>query len=207
MAQELVVLVADKDIEYGLRGLLARPRALGMRSISSEILVHPKHDPGCVGDAHNVLRTYARDYAHALVVFDREGSGREAVDPRALEREMQSRLATSGWGDRAEVIAIDPELEVWVFAASPHVEGCFGWPKRLGTLRRWLARQGFWPEGQAKPGRPKEAVERILREIRRPRSPALYHCLGQRVGVKRCSDGAFLKLIQVLGSWFPLVGA
>ena len=45
--KDLVVLVADKDMEHALKGLLGRPRALGIREIEADIRVHPRHDP-CV---------------------------------------------------------------------------------------------------------------------------------------------------------------
>lgn len=39
--KDLIVLVADKDMEHALKGLLARPAALGIRSVNADILVHP----------------------------------------------------------------------------------------------------------------------------------------------------------------------
>lgn len=43
----MVVLAADKDMEHALRGLLTRPESLNIRSIETDILVHPQHDPAC----------------------------------------------------------------------------------------------------------------------------------------------------------------
>jgi len=37
MSADLIVLAADKNTEHGLRGLLNRPRALGIRSINFRI--------------------------------------------------------------------------------------------------------------------------------------------------------------------------
>lgn len=36
---DLVLLVADKDMEYAMKGLLSRPAALGIRRVSCEIYV------------------------------------------------------------------------------------------------------------------------------------------------------------------------
>jgi hypothetical protein len=94
--RDLVVLAADKNIDHGIRGLLSRPRAFGARLIDAESLVHPRHDPGCLREAHNVLRPLLKSYAHALVVFDREGSGREMATREALEAEVEARLAANG---------------------------------------------------------------------------------------------------------------
>lgn len=202
MPKDLILLVADKNMDYGMRGLLSRPEALGIRRVETQIYVHPRHDPGCVREAHAVLRPFIRDYKHALVMFDRCGSGREGLPAAALSEEVRGRLATNGWEDRAEVIVLDPELEVWVFAASPHVERCLGWRSRA-RLQRWLELQGLWDPGQPKPVNPREALERALFEMKRPRSSSLYQRLGQRVGVRGCVDPAFRKFRYTLAGWFP----
>lgn len=44
---DLVCVVADKKIRAAVSGLLERPSAPGIRPITSEMLLHPEHDPGC----------------------------------------------------------------------------------------------------------------------------------------------------------------
>jgi hypothetical protein len=200
--RDLIVLVADKNTDYGLRGLLSRPQALGIRRVDAQILVHPRRDPGCRREAHDFLRPFVHDYRHALVMFDREGSGRDASRP-ALEDEVAARVRGSGWDVRADVIVLDPELEVWVFTPSPHVEHCLKWPGNRGRVRPWLERHGHWQHDHPKPRDPRDALERVLREIRRPRSSTLYQCLGARVSLRQCVDGAFQKLLATLRAWFP----
>ena len=201
--RDLVFLVADKNMEYGVRGLLGRPRALGVRQIDADVLVHVRRDPGCFHEAHDFLRGFVTEYRHALVMFDRQGSGRENVPPDLVRGEVRVRLAASGWDDRAEVILLDPELEVWVFSPSPNVERCLGWDQGRGSLRNWLRGQNLWPEGQLKPDDPREAVERALRFVSRPRSSSVYECLARRVSLLRCMDPAFTTLTETLSRWFP----
>lgn len=202
MPADLVVLLPDKNFEHGIRGLLSRPAALGMREIQFTISVHPKRDPGCVKTAHEILRLFCRDHQHSLLMFDKEGSGCENVLTDHLVADLRGRLAANGWGARAEVIVLDPELEIWVFASSPHVQRCLGWSRSV-ALRDWLENQGLWAQEHAKPARPKEALERALLVERRPRSSSLYECLGRSVSTKDCSDPAFQKLLGTLGAWFP----
>lgn len=202
MPTDLILLVADKNIEYGMRGLLSRPRALGIRSIDFRILVHPQHDPGCANKAHDFLRSLSGHYEHALVLFDREGSGGDQVPPDQLAAEIRQRLAANGWDARAEAIVLDPELEVWVFAASRHVERCLQWNRRTG-LRTWLEGRGMWSAARLKPDRPKEALEQALRAVGRPRSSSIYECLGRHVSVRGCVDPAFQRLRETLAGWFP----
>lgn len=203
MPSDLIVLVADKNIDYGIRGLLTRSRALGIRNIQADVLVHPRRDPACLREAHNVLRPFLNQYAHAVVMFDRHGSGREQETAEDLSEQVRDRLAASGWGDRAEAVVLDPELEVWVFATSPHVERCLGW-RKSERLKSWLVQNGMWDPAQPKPSQPRTALERALREANRPRSASIYRCLGQRVSFRECTDPAFLMFRTVLARWFPI---
>jgi hypothetical protein len=206
MPKDLVILAADKNIDYGVQGLLRRPAALGIRPVEFDTFVHPRHDPGCAREAHGFLRPFIQEYHHALVMFDRVGSGREAAGG-ALSEEVRGRLAAAGWGDRVEVVVLDPEIEVWVFAPSPKVEQCLGWPARRKPLRGWLESRGLWAVNHPKPADPKMALERALSEIKKPRSSAIYKHLGEQVGVRGCTDPAFVKLCNVLANWFPASGA
>lgn len=204
MPKDIVVLAADKNIDSAVRGLLSRPAALGIRPIQADTFVHPRHDPGCAREAHHFLRPFLGEYQHALVTFDRVGSGRESLSREELSEEVRSRISDHGWGERAAVIVLDPEIEVWVFAASPQVERCLGWPASKMRLRRWLEARGLWNRAEAKPRDPKAALERVLWEIKRPRSSAIYKCLGERVSFRDCTDPSFLRFRSVLANWFPV---
>jgi hypothetical protein len=197
---DLVLLAADKNIESGVISLLRRPEAFGCRRFDFRSFVHPHHDPGCYSRSPAFLSPLSLDYRRALVVFDREGCGsrKNRVD---IESEVEARLS-SQWGDRAKCVVVDPEIENWVWTDSPHLTAVLGW-QRTATLRQWLEAANYWPSNEVKPPRPKEALERVLREIHRPRSSAIYAELGKRASVARCSDIAFLKMREVLTAWFP----
>jgi hypothetical protein len=86
--KDLVVLAADRSIEAAVRGLLARPKAIGTKPIDFETLAHPRRDPGCYQGAHEFLIPLAGQFRYALVVFDMElprFRGRVRVwDPNSL---------------------------------------------------------------------------------------------------------------------------
>ena len=149
-----------------------------------------------------MLRAAANRYAHALVVFDREGCGHEALPREKVENMVEQKLSRTGWGDRASVIVLDPELEVWVWSDSPHVESILGWRDRSLGLLEWLFGQGFLRSGQAKPERPKEAMIEALRTVRKPRSSSLYQQLAQKVSLQRCIDPSFVKFKDTMRRWF-----
>lgn len=202
-AQDLVLLVADKDTEMSVRGILARRETLGIRSVRYSVYVHPEHDPGCRLRAHQFLRSFVNLYHHALVIFDREGCGRDAASRDELESDLEMRLNKSGWGDRAAVVVADPELEAWVWSDSPHVDEVLGWMGRNPNLRLWLQQRGFLLANQLKPARPKEAMLAALCAAHRPPSSSLFERLAHAVSFARCTDAAFAKLTQVLKRWVP----
>jgi len=205
--QDLVVLVPGKDDRAALEGALRRPGALGIRPMGTwQFRIHPERDPGCRVRAHEFLRPECRRFAHALVVFDREGCGADVRVPEDIEQEVQQRLAGSGWGDRAAAVVIDPELEVWMWTQPLHLADEVAWEGGGGALRPWLEQQGFWHPQDAKPRRPKEALQHTLRACRRPRTSALYGRIAEAAGLERCTDPAFLRLKRILRRWFPAAG-
>lgn len=190
-------------MEAALRGILARAEALKIRSITWEFFVHPEHDPGCFLRGQELLLAQQNRFAHALVMFDRQGCGQERRLRTDLESDVEKRLHDSGWGNRAAAVCLDPELECWVWSDSPEVAVALGWAGHQPTLRPWLAEQGLWSSGSTKPPDPKKAVLAALREVRKPKSAAIYQRLAERVSFQRCSDQSFQRFCQILRTWFP----
>lgn len=199
--KQLVCLVADKNMEATITGLLSRPQALGIRSIDYTVIVHPHRDPGCFNEAPEFLKIYRETHAHALVLLDRQWDGAPASTGEELQDLLREQLQRAGLSDWAEPIVIDPELEAWVFSDSPSVEKCLGWDDKRPPLRTWLQGKDLWPEQAVKPPDPKAAVERILYQVRKPRSSSIYRELARAVSVERCSDRAFLQFKSVLSRW------
>lgn len=200
--KDLVVLVADKDMEYALRGLLERPQDLGIQAIEYDLFVHPRHDPGCLRESQDFLRPWSKTYHCALVMFDREGCGQEQESPHELADRVKEQLERNGWS-YCEAVVLAPELEVWVWSNSPHVEDCLGWANREPSLRAWLATNGHWPVDVPKPPQPKKVLEAALREVGKPRSSAIYLALAKSVSPRRHSEPSFLRFTQALQEWFP----
>ena len=201
---DLIVLVADADMEQTLRTLLARrTEALGIPPVRFKVHRHHRRDPGVFGDAPNFLRLYLRRARYALVLLDREGSGQEhRLTAEEMEADLEDRLRRNGWKPvksrpRAVAVVLDPELEVWVWSRSPHVAEVLGLSQR--ELQRFLA---DWPlASSGKPQRPKEAMLAALRLSGRPRSPRVFQELAERVSL-RGGERAFDKLRRALRTWF-----
>lgn len=201
-SEQVIILVADKNMEQTVEGVCSRPQSIGVRTFAYRIVVHPGRDPGCLLEGPEFLRVFQGQFTHALIMFDRIGCGRETQDRAQLEEEIEAALDRSGWGSQAAAVVIDPELDVWVWSDSPHVERILGWHGRQPRLREWLVDQKWLVAGASKPHQPKEAMEQALRQVRIPRSSALYRQLAQQVSLSRCTDGAFLKFKATLQRWF-----
>lgn len=202
--RDLVLLAADKDAEQALGGLLAnRKQSLQVRPLEYDIVRHPDHDPGCLRQSGGILASYARTHNHAIVVFDREGCGREGTSREELELEVEASLAKA-WQSRVAVVVIDPELEAWVWTKPSHIPRIIGWPAEDQSLPDWLVENGHLDlSTQVKPDRPKEAFEGVLRQVRKPRSSATFRQVAEQVSFRKCTDPAFAKLLTTLRKWFP----
>lgn len=202
--RDLMVLAADKNAEQLLQGLLGRHEALRIRPLTFDLRVHPERDPGCLSRAFPLLNLYATTHRHALVLFDREGSGQDEDSRLDLEAQVLAASLGTPWKGRAAVVVVDPEIDTWVWSTSPHVPAALGWVNQTTTLPEWLAEQGYLTaSAEIKPARPKEAMEAVLREVKKPRSSAIYKSLAEKVSFQKCADAAFLRLMEVLRGWFP----
>jgi hypothetical protein len=71
--KDLVLLVADKNAQFALKGALQRPEALGIRRIEFEFRVHPGRDGGARKSGPEVLAMERWRFQNGLLVLDYEG--------------------------------------------------------------------------------------------------------------------------------------
>ena len=201
--RDLIVLVADSQQKQTVATLLTRRQpSLGIRQIAididSDIRPHPNRDPGVFHGAGSFLSVFAQQYQRALVVIDAEWGG---LSVEQIEEKIQDDLNKNGWEGRSAVIVINPELEIWVWAQSPHV------PRLLGMdwegIKNLGHQMGYWQEDETKPSRPKELLLEVLRRTGKRRTARLYQQLAQKVGLKTCQDDSFLRFREILQGWFP----
>lgn len=202
--KDLIVLTADYPAKFAMGELLQRSQAFGIKPISSDIYVHPEHDPGVLRRSHDFLRFAHKQYRYALVVMDHDGCGSESDSRVLLEERIERQLADHGWQGRCAAVVIDPELENWVWSDSPHVDETLGWDGRTPPLREWLQAQGFLKDIGAKPFPPKDAMRAALKVTKLPPSSAIFAELARTVSFQRCTDAAFLKFSKTLKHWFAI---
>lgn len=203
MKQDLAIVVADKNMDFALKGILSRPEALGIRKIRHRTIQHSGRDGGVRISGPALLAVQERDFEHGLLLLDFEGSGSTRDDAIALEAELDEALVAT-WGNRAKAIAIEPELDSWVWGSDNLLKDVLDW-KESEAIRDWLRSRGFQFSQPGKPERPKEAIDRVMRHVHQPRSSSLYQKITQKISLTRCVDPAFLRLKAALGRWFPEV--
>ena len=144
--KDLIVLVADNQQKRTVATLLTkRPRSLDIQEIpidiDSDMLSHPNRDPGVFHGARDFLSIFAQRYEYALVLIDAEWSGSPET-AEAIEAKIQNDLNRNDWKGRSAVVAIDPELEIWVWSQSRHVPELFGtdWE----TIKDLGNQTGYW---------------------------------------------------------------
>lgn len=90
--KDLALILADKNMDFAMRGILGRPRAIGIRSVSYEIRQHVNRDGGVRTTGPETLALLRKQFHHGLVMLDWEGSGTKAKNAIALEQELDARL-------------------------------------------------------------------------------------------------------------------
>lgn len=199
--EDLYLLVADKNMQYTLRGILSRPEALGIREVQYECDVHAGRDGGVRTSGPEMLELQREHYHHALLILDFEGSGAEEEQGILLENNLDRELARV-WADKAKAIVIEPEVDIWVWGSDNSLGNILGRPQGRG-IREWLRSRDFTFTSSGKPERPKEAMEALLRELRCPRSSSIYQRIIREISLHRCTDPSFLRLRRTLVEWFP----
>lgn len=184
---DLVVLVADTDMEHAMRALCRRYDDLGTRRFEFELRRYPAvrrypadRDGGTRKWAHDRLRPESNRFRWALVLFDHHGCGSND-DRQTIQRDGEKLLARNGWREgetlRAKVVVIEPELEAWMWGDLKTLGKCLGWGTDGRHLREWVRSSGLWHEGHPKPSDPKDAMIRATREAQHAVSDgSVRHC-------------------------------
>lgn len=197
-------MVADKNMQFTLKGALSRPKALGIRNITFDVPPpHVNRDGGVRTTGADMLRLKRGQYSHAIMLLDFEGSGASTSDPLELEKTLDQRLAMD-WGNSAKAIVIMPEVDAWIWGSDNVLHTIVGRISEQESLRQWLRNQKFLFNDQNKPIRPKEAFKQVLEKLRKVRSSSWYEDIAKAISMQSCTDPAFIRLRQQLQEWFPV---
>lgn len=200
--KDLIILTADKNFEYLLKGLLPKVnKTENTIAFTFDIRIHQYRDAGVLNGAHDFLRPFCGMYKYALIIFDKDGCGRDTASSEQVEIEVENKLSINGWEDRAKAIVVDPEIENWMWVKPTHIQYAISWNFEI-DIYDWLHNEGLKDPNQSKPIRPKEALEAALKRNRTPRSSSIYLDLATKASYLRCIDPAFIKMTGLLKQWF-----
>lgn len=205
--RDLLVIVADKDTRQALLGLFERAdwhAALGCRriQISERDIVEPagQKDPGLFKRADELARPYLRTHQHLLVLLDCAWAG--APGRPEIENGIAERLKRNGWNAAAfEVIAIDPEVEIWLWSDTDALGEAFATEidaKSGSSLGDTIAELS-----ERVADDPKRRLANLRDRLRIPASSAQFRRFASRARLDRCRDPAFARLRRALVRWFP----
>lgn len=117
---DLVVLVADNQIEVVVDSLLDRPEAIGIRKISWRTIREFDSDPGCAKRGVIGLSKLRSKYMHALLIFDYEGSGVTSISTPKMQAVLNKKLKKD-WGNNARTVMSNLNKEGWRWSESQQV--------------------------------------------------------------------------------------
>lgn len=211
--RDCVFFVADKTMRETFLGFLGRADRSAQLHCG-DFLFDPaedlffaagQNDPGLWTRAGELLRPFVHSHQKAVVALDCEWEG--SPGQQAIIDRVTTLMVEAGWSqDRFVVIAIDPELENWIWQDSPVIDTELRHPGPQG-LRAALVERGLWPLGLNKPPRPKELLLQIQEENRVKKSSSVFRRIAAAVGIGGCVDAEFQKLKQKLAAWFPAEAA
>ena len=200
---DLVVLVADKDVEQVVATLLGRRTVpLGFAISGAIVSVHPRRDPGC--------RTEAVEFAHVsreprpcprpLRSRGQRRGGHRARRPGGPDQGRSRRKWLGGRcrGGRDRTGARSVVLESAHATSASCLDGA-----TADALRDWLEAEGAWRSNASKPRQPKDAFETALRHVGRPRSSAIFGDLATKASLAGHHEPAFIRFRSALLRWFP----
>ncbi len=208
--RDCIFLLADTNMQAAFEGFFSRAgfhQSLGCGVFDFDLRLDVKvaagdNDPGLFTRGHELLRPFQATHKRAVVVLDAEWEGSPGAN--AIKQHLSRHIQATGWPEDAfQVIVIDPELENWIWQHNDHIAKGLGFDTMNALLDDPDVQQA-WPNGSAKPNKPKEILETILRKKRIPRSSAIYKRITSQVSVRNCQDSAFQELSDVLRTWFPV---
>ncbi|ROM87185.1 MULTISPECIES: methylation-associated defense system protein MAD4 [Pseudomonas] len=209
MKRDCVFFVADKTMRETFLGFLSREdrnEQLSCGNFSFDpaedlFFAAGQNDSGLNKRADSLLSAFLHSHKKAVVVLDCDWDG--SPGQGAIIQNITTQLHESGWalGDIV-VIAIEPELEQWIWQDSPVLADELRIAAPDG-LKVALGERGLWPQNVAKPPSPKELFIQLRRENNVKLSSSVFKRIAANVPIAACQDSEFLRLVSQLQLWFP----
>ena len=208
MKRDCMFYVADLNMAETFKGFLTRPQfhqSLGCAAFEFDLLTDIKHAAGIADSLHTQAGLLLRDFqtTHKRLVVAQDCAFVGTPGQAKILDNLTKQLESVGWAtEDFIVLAIDPELEQWIWQDSPHVEAALN-HRSPPSLRESLQKQGLWLTDNPKPNNPKKTLQDVAYKNNKRRSSAIYGEIASKVSVKHCVDTEFQRLVAQLRAWFP----
>ncbi|MCS6878628.1 MAG: hypothetical protein N2038_00625 [Geminicoccaceae bacterium] len=205
--KSLLCILADKDMKEALLGLFSRTswhRSMGCGPVAiddKDLLVPPgQKDPGVFKRAHELARAYLRTHERLVVLLDCAWNG--SPGRTVIEQTVADNLERNGWDrERFEVIAIEPELETWLWSDVQALQQAF--EREIDAASRATLTETLGELMRNSEEDPKIRLSILRDRLRIPASSAQFRRFASRAHVDQCTDPAFARFRAALGRWFP----
>jgi len=195
VTRRIAVLVADKDAETTIRTLLTkRHHALELpklhEGVNFKIVNHPQSDPGVFSNGKELVAPLNSSFSHLLVILDQEWDG--TPGSAQIIKDQLTKKLQADWDCRCLVVVPEPEIDSWLWVkGNPHVARSLGmgWDEILKIAQK----KDWWHPDQAKPFRPKELLDHIIRiaKNRKHHTSGIFLQIAEKVSLNNCSDKSF----------------
>ena len=211
--RDCVFFTADSTMKQALLGFLTRNDRFAHYNLGTapfafdpneDLFSSATMDPGTYTTGEELMRPFQKTHRHAVLMLDAQWDGSPGA--AAIRTDLSNRILVTGWpADAFKVIVIEPQLEAWIWQRNQRLATALKFGSVAEMVKAVHDAKVDWPNGQAKPSRPKEALEAVATRKRKiGYSSALHRAITTTISLAGCRDNAFLELRQTLQRWFPL---
>ena len=211
--RDCVFFTADSTMKQAILGFMSRNDRFAHYNLGTapftfepneDLFSSATMDPGTYTTGEELLKPFRNTHRHAVLMLDADWDGSPGADN--IRNDLTDRILASGWSaDAFKVIVIDPELEAWIWQRNQRVATALKFGSVAEMVKAVHDAKIDWPNGNAKPSRPKEALEAVTTRKRGiGYSSALHRSITATVTLVGCQDAAFLELRHTLQVWFPM---
>ena len=205
--KDLFVLTADSDAQAFIRAILQRHQALQIRPITFEVRRLTGRDSGMVKEGPEIARAMVRktEYSRLILMWDHHGSGWDKRPLATAADRIQQRLDGVTWTDRSGAIAVEPELEEWLWTSPGSIMEQLGSNvAEFDALVAALANKLGMPRERCCRHKPKELFEAVLYQKKRRRPlPEDFASLASSADIEDMSNSeTFAHFVDLLKAWF-----
>jgi hypothetical protein len=211
--RDCVFFTADSTMKQALLGFMTRNDRFAHYNLGTapfafdpneDLFSSATMDPGTYTTGEELMRPFQKTHRHAVLMLDAQWDGSPGA--AAIRTDLSNRILVTGWpADAFKVIVIEPELEAWIWQRNQRLATALKFGSVAEMVKAVHDAKVDWPNGQAKPSRPKEALEAVATRKRKiGYSSALHRAITTTISLAGCRDNAFLELRQTLQRWFPL---